>query len=193
MTLFLTISGRCSPPSGTRRRGRTYRGLRFAHPRLSMVGPLRGPSANENWAGFCSGLSCWPAPRTLCKRKPGKFFAAVSHAGLLCGPFANENRASFLRRSLMLACSADPLQAKIGQAFYAGFSCWPALRTLCKRKSGKHFAAVSYSRKPTPPHKLLPHEAPFRGPHYPLFTIRYPLVRCSFAVYPYSTTATFAR
>ena len=122
MTLFLTISGRCSPPSGTRRRGRTYRGLRFAHPRLSMVGPLRGPSANEDRAGFCGGLSCWPAPRTLCKRKSGKHFTPVSHAGLLRGPSAGGNR----------------------QAFCSGFSCWPALRTLCKRKSGKHFAAISH-------------------------------------------------
>ena len=46
----------CSPPSGTGRRVRTYRRLRFAHPRLSMVGPLRGPSACENRASFCSGL-----------------------------------------------------------------------------------------------------------------------------------------
>ena len=43
-------------PFGDETWRRTYRGLRFAHPRLSMVGPLRGPSAGDDRAGFCSGL-----------------------------------------------------------------------------------------------------------------------------------------
>ena len=40
-SLFVFHSS-CSPPPGTRRGCVVFRGLRFAHPRLSIVHPLRG-------------------------------------------------------------------------------------------------------------------------------------------------------
>ena len=50
---------RRSPPSGTHTHVASHPRVTltpFAHPRLSMVGPLRGPSAGRNQTGFCSSL-----------------------------------------------------------------------------------------------------------------------------------------
>ena len=86
------------PPSGTHTGGATHPQVTFAslaHPRLSMVGPLRGPSADEIRAGFCGGRH----PRGVYARKWGIPSAGYGMVDLLRGL----NPGRILRRPLFIS------------------------------------------------------------------------------------------